>query len=104
MSVVLEEGGKTARSLFEVMRESPVTLALVVFNVVFLGVMYFSLSEERDSRNKLIDIMAATNDKTAMMLYNCTASRLPPWSPIEPQPAAPDKDQSRPPAAPAQKK
>ena len=104
MAGPIEEAGSTARSLFESMRESPVTLSLVIFNIVFLGIMYFSLSEERDSRNKLIDIMAATNDKTAMMLYNCTASRLPPWSPIEPQPAAPDKDQSRPPAAPAQKK
>ena len=93
MSVVLEEGGKTARSLFEVMRESPVTLALVVFNVVFLGVMYFSLSEERDSRNKLIDIMATTNDKTATMLYNCMASRLSPWPPVE----EPPKEQPKPP-------
>ena len=96
MSVVLEEGGKTARSLFESMRESPVTLALVIFNVVFLGVMYFSLAEERDSRNRLIDYMVQTNDKTATMLYNCTASRLPPWSPLEPQPAPPEKDQSKP--------
>ena len=86
MSVVLEESGKTARSLFEVMRESPVTLALVIFNLVFLGVMYFSLSEERDSRNRLIDYMVQTNDKTATMLYNCTASRLPPWPGEPPEP------------------
>ena len=86
MAGPIEEGAATARSLFEVMRESPVTLALVVFNVVFLGVMYFSLSEERDSRNKLIDYMVQTNDKTATMLYNCTASRLPPWPGEPPEP------------------
>ena len=79
MGTPIEEGAATARSLFESMRESPVTLALVVFNIVFLGIMYFSLSEERDSRNRLADYMVATNDKSAQMLYNCTASRLPPW-------------------------
>ena len=93
MAGPIEEGAATARSLFEVMRESPVTLALVVFNVVFLGVMYFSLSEERDSRNKLIDYMVQTNDKSAQMLYNCTASRLPPWpgEPVETPKVEPPK-------------
>ena len=83
MNGAIEESAKTARSLFESMKESPVTLALVIFNIVFLGVMYFSLAEERDSRNRLIDYMVSTNDKTAQMLYNCTASRLPPWPATE---------------------
>lgn len=98
MAGPIEEGAATARSLFEVMRESPVTLALVVFNVVFLGVMYFSLSEERDSRNKLIDYMVSTNERTANMLYNCTSSRLAPW------PGETPPEPSKPSPPPAQKK
>ena len=102
MAGPIEEAGSTARSLFESMRESPVTLSLVIFNIVFLGIMYFSLSEERDSRNKLIDIMATTNKDTAVMLYNCTASRMPAWAPVE-EPGAP-LQQPKPPTPPAQKK
>ena len=95
MAGPVEEGAKTARSLIESMRESPVTLALVVFNVVFLGLMYFSLDEERRSRQQLVDYMVQTNDKTAQMLYNCTSYRVAPFPPVEqpeqPKPPTPQR-------------
>ena len=95
----IEEAGSTARSLFESMRESPVTLSLVIFNIVFLGVFYFSQNEEREFRTKLVDYMVQTNSATAEMLYKtCGARTMVPW-PLpeapEPKPAPPLRERER---------
>ena len=87
MAGPIEEAGSTARSLFESMRESPVTLSLVIFNIVFLGVFYFSQTEEREFRTKLVDYMVQTNSATAEMLYKTCGARAMPWPlPEQPEP------------------
>ena len=91
----IEEAGSTARSLFESMRESPVTLSLVIFNIVFLGVFYFSQTEEREFRTKLVDYMVQTNNSTAEMLYKTCGARTTLPFPVpelpEPKPPTPRK-------------
>lgn len=86
---LVEETGKTARGLFEAMRESPVTLSLVLFNIVFLAVLYLSLTQERDFREKLLDEFVTANSRSQDMIYNCALGEKKP-PPTQPQPVPPE--------------
>ena len=50
-----EEIGSTARLLLDVLRGSPGVLALVVFNLVFIGFVWHSTNEERLLRTKIVE-------------------------------------------------
>jgi hypothetical protein len=67
-----EEAGQTARSLVSALKESPITLASVVFNVVFLIVVFLAVRDNRahleEFQNRLFDQQKDTMEK----LYNCT--------------------------------
>jgi len=67
-----EEGGETARSLISGMKDSPLTLALVLFNLAFIGIVGYGSFKEREWRTEIFDRMAAAQAKYADMLYNCT--------------------------------
>jgi hypothetical protein len=67
----VEESGDVAKSLISSLKDSPLTLALVLFNLVFLAAIYFGTQQERQSRDAMIKLMADNNLKTADMLYHC---------------------------------
>ena len=77
MAGIEEEGGQTARSVVASLKESPLTLALVVFNVVFVVVVYLGTRENRLSIDRIMTTMIAQEAKTAEMLYYCTPNRGP---------------------------
>lgn len=57
----VEEGGETVRTLINTMKESPLTLSLVIFNILFIGLVAYGTMQERAQREKVMQ-----------MLYNCT--------------------------------
>ena len=59
-----EEGGKVASGVVEALKREPVSLALVVLNVMFLGVGYLALS-------KVSDRSAAHEARTEALLERC---------------------------------
>jgi hypothetical protein len=67
-----EEGGETARTLISTMRDSPLTLALVIFNIFVIAIVGYGSVKEREWRTEIFDRMATAQSKYAEMLYNCT--------------------------------
>ena len=59
-----EEVGKTARTIVDAMHDSPITLALLVINLVFVGVVAWGSYQERGYREKVSE-----------MLYHCTPDK-----------------------------
>jgi uncharacterized membrane protein affecting hemolysin expression len=74
---VTEEGGEVAKSLISNLKDSPVTLALVLFNVVFLVVIFFSMRDQRNRTEQFQDRLFDQQSKTMEMLYNCTPNPKP---------------------------
>jgi hypothetical protein len=72
-----EEGGKVATSLITNLHDSPLTLALVLFNMAFIFVIYLSVRDQRGAeeafQNRLFDQQA----KSMEMLYHCSPLPLP---------------------------
>jgi hypothetical protein len=65
-------GDKVVASLIQNLKDSPLTLALVLFNLVFIGVIYFSLKDQRNHNETFRNELMAQQSKTMDMLYNCT--------------------------------
>jgi len=78
----VEEGGEVARSLIGNLKDSPITLALVVFNILFLIVVYFSIRDQRQQLANYDNKMFEQQAKVMDMLYHCVP---PPPKPPESQ-------------------
>jgi hypothetical protein len=66
-SGAVEEGGKVAGSLIEAMKTQPMTLALVVFNIVFIFAVLYAGNAQR----AILDKVITQQSETAKLLYNC---------------------------------
>jgi hypothetical protein len=67
-----EETGLTARTLITTFQQNPGMLALVVFNVFFIIVVFYVATQNRQTNEKLISTLIAQQVETSKMLYNCT--------------------------------
>jgi hypothetical protein len=68
----VEEGGKVAVSVVDAMKSQPMTLALIVINLVFLAAVGWGTMKAREGFLDTIKVLIEKQDKTAQMLYNCT--------------------------------
>ena len=68
---ITEETGQTVRTLFDTLKQSPGTLALVIFNVLFLGFVWWSTIEERKWREHVVELMVRNQVELAEKLYQC---------------------------------
>jgi hypothetical protein len=68
----VEESGKTVRKLIDNMHDSPLTLALVLFNIIFLAIVYYSVQQNRDRQESFQTKLFDQQNKTMDMLYHCT--------------------------------
>ena len=66
-----EEIGKIATSIVESLKGSPGVIALVVFNMFFLALIYFNTRDERQSVEKLQTALLAQQAKMTDMLVGC---------------------------------
>lgn len=71
---VPEEAGMTARSLVEAFKANPGMLALVVFNLIFVIVVFYVSQQNREANTKLIGMLLEQQQETAKMLYQCMPS------------------------------
>ena len=67
-----EEAGKTARGLIDSLKDSPMTLAMVAFNLVFVVVIFLIIKQNHDSDEKFQTALFAQQAEVMKMLYNCT--------------------------------
>jgi hypothetical protein len=74
----VEEGGRTVRKLIDNLHDSPLTLALVLFNIIFLAIVYYSVQQQRDRWELFQNKLFEQQNKAMEMLYNCTPSKRTP--------------------------
>lgn len=52
-----EEAGKVATGLIDSLRSTPLVLALIVFNAIFITGVYFSVRNERASAERIMSLL-----------------------------------------------
>jgi hypothetical protein len=72
-----EEIGKVATSIVESLKNSPATLALIAFFVVFLILFYMSGKETRASMERVQIAMIAQQTELIKQLANCASGGQP---------------------------
>jgi glucose-6-phosphate-specific signal transduction histidine kinase len=72
MSGPVHEAGETARSLVDVFRSQPFTLALIIMNLALLGLLYYSgISSERE-RTQALKMLYENRALVGQLLHDCT--------------------------------
>jgi hypothetical protein len=66
-----EETGKVATAIVESLKNSPLTLAMVVFNIIFVIVVYMGTRQLHAAEEKMQNVMMTQIGKMADQLYNC---------------------------------
>lgn len=73
MPLGTEEIGKTARSFFEVLRESPLSLALVAVIAGLVVLLYFSQTQTLEQRRETSALIIAWQRDTDKLMANCVS-------------------------------
>lgn len=68
----VEEAGKVAATTVEALKQTPLMLALVIFNIIFIVGVYFSNVSERASQEKITALLIQEHGDMAKMLNACT--------------------------------
>jgi hypothetical protein len=68
-----EEIGKTTRSFFEVLRESPLSLALVAVIAGLVVLLYFSQTQTLEQRRETSGLIIAWQRDTDKLMANCVS-------------------------------
>lgn len=71
MTGPVEEAGATARSIIDVLRSEPLSLALVVMNVLLLALFFYVIQTATSVRHAELERVFAAQEKTNQLLYNC---------------------------------
>jgi hypothetical protein len=66
-----EEVGQTTRSFFEVMKESPLALGLIVSNFILLGYLFYSGSVIIEQRNETTKMIVSWQKETDQLMAGC---------------------------------
>jgi len=67
----VEEAGSTARQAVEALKSTPVVLALVIFNVLYMGFGAYTQIRDRDHQVELLKTWANEHAHTADLLAKC---------------------------------
>jgi hypothetical protein len=70
-----EEAGKATGTFLDIMRQQPLSLALVVMNLALLVLIYFSLSRQADVRSHDLDLMNAQAKEVQTLLSQCVVPK-----------------------------
>ena len=66
-----EEVGKVTGTFMQIMKDQPLSLALVVMNVMLLALFYYVIQTATGVRQKEMDRIFAAQSETNKLLYNC---------------------------------
>ena len=70
--MALEEGAKTARTFMESLKDQPLSLALVVMNVMLLGLLYYNGITAANERHVEMQLLYENRKFVGQLLANCT--------------------------------
>ena len=75
-----EEVGKAAGSFMDIMRQQPLSLALVVMNLALLGIFYVILVRVSDTRTREFQLLQTEQKEVRELLARCV---VPPRASID---------------------
>ena len=64
----MEQGARIATSVVEALKSQPLALAMVVFNLIFVLVVYFAIKEERAGMRQIITMLLEQRQQTIEMM------------------------------------
>ena len=67
----VEEAGQTARSFFEVMRQQPATLAMIMCNIALLVFIFYALVKGAEFRDNMIKSQFQYQREISGLLAKC---------------------------------
>jgi len=73
---VSAEVGQTTRSFFEVMRESPLALGLIVSNFILLGYLFYSGSTYSSARKETTDLIVTWQREADKLMASCVSADI----------------------------
>lgn len=82
-----EEAGETARGAIDALKSTPVVLALVIFNVMYLGLGAYQQIKETEERARMIGDWVSEHREMATLLSRCIVPG--PGLRLETEPAPP---------------
>ena len=68
---IIQEGGKVASGVVDAMKSQPLVLALIIFNVVFLVLIYLGLNNQRNQQHDLMKMMLSNQQNVNELLAKC---------------------------------
>jgi len=71
MNGAVEEGGKVATSLIEGLKTSPLVLALIVLNIIFIGMVTWASMNVATARDVIMKQLIEQNAKAQDLLSRC---------------------------------
>lgn len=67
----VEEGGKIATALIDSLKANPILLAVLIFNLVLMGLVYFSTKEFRALNERVISTLLTQQKDMVTMISKC---------------------------------
>jgi hypothetical protein len=83
----IEEGAKVATAVVEAVKNQPMTLAMILFNLLFVLLVFLGSKDFRGNQLKLMSMMIELTGKSQEMLGKCI---IPQRSPVQLQTDKPE--------------
>src|SRR5262245_46725352 len=71
MPGAVEEGGKIATSIIDVLKQEPISLALVIMNLALLGMFFYVGSKSAETRAREVSMIYENEKRTSELLAKC---------------------------------
>ena len=71
----IEEVGQTARTLIDVLKEQPLSLALVVMNLALLGMLWWTTNKQVELRSHDLALYFQQQKEQANLLARCVVPK-----------------------------
>lgn len=70
---ISEEVGKASHTFMEIMRAQPLSLALVVMNMLLLGFLWYSNSVQLKQRKETVELIVKWQQESDRLMANCVS-------------------------------
>jgi uncharacterized membrane protein len=71
-----EEVGKAANTFMDVMKSQPLSLALVVMNILLLILLYYIAQASKDTRRQEFDVLVSQQKEMSQLLFKCVPAEI----------------------------
>jgi len=76
MNDVTQEVGKATGTFMDIMRPQPLSLALVVMNLILLGFLFYSGASQLNQRKQTVDLIVSWQRDTDKLMASCVSREI----------------------------